>query len=738
MLELFSDFIEKIEHPAMFFDNAGAMLYANKAAKRFFSIPKNYKDISVNNIFSVKYFSLSINALRELINKKSFVIRTVYTDPKKGEKIPVEIESMSLQRKAGRRIAGRALILRDVSIFQSLIDSHLKKFEEHKLLNKLSNLVTSTLDLDEICRKVFDIVDTLFEPGGFFIAVLEGENKRYLRYLILSDMLNGKRVFEEEDKLFPLSKKHSYKYLKQQETKVTFRSEEEINKLSGKVDPTVVFGDMERLSASIITIPLKTSDEVIGIMSIQSYKFNAFAQSDIVFLETLASHVATAVNNARIFASLKRQLEILDALEDFVIKASALQKYKDLGSLIYEKITRIIPLDSFYFFAFKETGKEFVGEFCVRRGEDVSAQDISGIRFQSRDFGSGDRLTKKDSFGQNRNRAFVKYIADKIGETGKKIALFPLSVCGKPEGIVVLSAGKPVSEMRTFFPFLKTVMEIASLSLSNVKNLEKSFKTLAALGQTEQQLIQSSKMISIGVLAAGLAHEFNNLLVGILSYADFALTKTSVDDLKSSLEIIKISAERARSVANNLLIFARGNPLKKDFADPRKIANNTLMLIKPELKKANINVVFEALKTGKIFVDTNQISQVFFNLILNAIDSMKPNGGELKIKISSIETTDIKTGRQARFSSSAAEYVLFEFSDSGCGIDKDKIRRVFEPFFSTKPTGEGTGLGLSVSYGIIQSHDGVIDVSSKPGAGSTFYVYLPIIPPEKNQPNCKH
>ncbi len=726
MLDIFNYFTDKIEHPILFFDKVGTLIYINVAAKKLFRLNKSHLGkINIRYILSAKYFSMKFNVLNELINKQTFVIQSVMQNQDSSENISVEIESFIL--KKDRKKFGRAVIVRDITIFQSLIDENYKKSQEYKFLNKLSNLVSSTLDLSEICKKVFDIVDSLFNIGGFFIATFHDKSKNYLQYLILSDEIEGKRIFEDcTDRIFPLSKIQKIKYLEQQETKVTFRTMKTILELSKRERPDVIFGDKERLSASIVTIPLRTSNEVIGLMSVQSYKFNAFSESDILFLETLAGHVANAINNANIFKAMNKEIDLLNSIHNLMLKIPDIQDENQLSKLICESIFNILSYNKFYFFISDKSGKIFKIVSALEKDESghllrLNVKNIPANKFAGYKRENIYPFTTKKKFYKLLNAFGIK-----INKNGICIFINSSTIA---KGVIIFADENP-DNIRDYNLFFNTIEQIILFSIMKINLSKKSETTMKNLNETQWQLIQSSKMSAIGTLASGIAHEFNNLLVGILSYSDFAININDTAKLKNALKIINSSAERAKSIANNLLLFARGSAVKKEFINPNKIIEDTISLIKCTLDKNKVKLIFSPGDLPEIYADQNQISQVCFNLILNSIYAIKKNGGEIRISTRGISShkkcllhPKDKICRKTRYGC-----VILEFNDNGVGISKEHADKIFEPFFTTKPSGEGTGLGLSVSYGIIKNHGGRILMDSREGIGTTFWICLPVPP----------
>jgi len=236
------------------------------------------------------------------------------------------------------------------------------------------------------------------------------------------------------------------------------------------------------------------------------------------------------------------------------------------------------------------------------------------------------------------------------------------------------------------------------------------------LQQVHDQLIRAGKMAAIGELAAGVAHEINNPLTGVLTFSSLMLKKTDENHpWKKDLENIVQQTTRCRNIVKGLLDFARQRKPDKREWDIHLLIDNTLTLVEKQAPFQNIKIE-KQFKTGipMLFVDGDQIQQVFMNILLNAADAMGGRGGYLTIK------TDSRDG-----------LAVVSFTDTGCGISKEHLPKLFDPFFTTKETGKGTGLGLAISYGIVQSHGGDIEVESQVGKGSTFRIKLPVEKPNR-------
>jgi PAS domain S-box-containing protein len=239
----------------------------------------------------------------------------------------------------------------------------------------------------------------------------------------------------------------------------------------------------------------------------------------------------------------------------------------------------------------------------------------------------------------------------------------------------------------------------------------------------ETQLQQSRKMEAVGRLAGGIAHDFNNLLTIITGYTELALGRPSVPrELRSDIERIENAAGRAAALVRQLLAFSRKQVLQPKTLDLNAIVVNMDKLLR-RLIDDNIEMITRVQDgLGKVKADPAQVEQVIMNLVVNARDAM-PNGGRLVLETSNVyldasyavEHVTVKPG----------EYVMLAVSDNGVGMNTDTAAHIFEPFYTTKESGRGTGLGLSTVYGIIKQSGGYIWVYSELGKGSTFKVYLP-------------
>jgi len=284
---------------------------------------------------------------------------------------------------------------------------------------------------------------------------------------------------------------------------------------------------------------------------------------------------------------------------------------------------------------------------------------------------------------------------------------------GDMDASVAFTSGDELGELADSFNNMTLKLKRArDESEEWAKNLETKVEARThEIKDIQAQLVRSEKLASLGELVAGIAHEINNPLTGILVFTSLVSKDPKLDPaLKDDLETVVQQTQRCSRIVKGLLDFSRESVPQKKFTSLNSIMDMSLSLVERQVLFQNITIIKDySNDIPDILLDPNQIEQIFINMILNAGQAMQ-DGGTLHIK-TGITTDDL--------------YEFVMISDTGCGIPEENLVKIFDPFFTTK-SNKGTGLGLSISYGIINNHGGTIEVNSVVGSGTSFTIKLPI------------
>lgn len=296
---------------------------------------------------------------------------------------------------------------------------------------------------------------------------------------------------------------------------------------------------------------------------------------------------------------------------------------------------------------------------------------------------------------------------------------FPLNLKDEEGNALFIESHRDMSDEMSVHIKYKQMLQQEILAKEKLEHLvlertQELRDSIQQLKIAQNQLVQSSKMASIGTLVGGIAHEFNNILTTILGNIEFVVESEpiSIEEQMDSLKTIHNASLRAREIVDGLLSFSRHSEMKTDRQSLRIVVLQAAEFIRKECQAKQVDLEIKGPDVLAMF-DAKQIQQVVLNLLLNALQAVKPSG---KISVSLSEYDE--------------QFALIVVEDNGIGIQYHDLGRVFDPFFSTKGTygsegDRGTGLGLSISYGIVQNHQGEIKVTSERGIGSRFEVYLP-------------
>lgn len=338
----------------------------------------------------------------------------------------------------------------------------------------------------------------------------------------------------------------------------------------------------------------------------------------------------------------------------------------------------------------------------------------------------------EDIAGRRIGMLYVGVLEEKYTDIQRKVLavfiLITLAGMALATGLGYILADKIIKPVQRLIKASQLVSEgsltpdIGPISKGEIGLLQNTFKDMvAAMGRrraaSEDKIIQSEKQASVGRLAAGVAHEINNPLTGVLTYSHMLLRRKDIaPEVRSDLETIVAATERVRKIVKGLLDFSRQTKLDPEATEINRLVSSTISLLENQALVKGVAIRFhpgENLPLVKL--DRSQFQSVLINIIINALDATEPGGN-----------VTVYTATGIYGNGAGRKGIEITIADTGCGIPPENLDKLFDPFFTTKAIGQGTGLGLSVSLGIVQRHGGNIRVQSEPGKGSRFFIWLAI------------
>lgn len=445
--------------------------------------------------------------------------------------------------------------------------------------------------------------------------------------------------------------------------------------LSQKVPGLVAFGDQNRPSASLMFVPMRNGNKVIGTLSIQSYVPQAYDPDALNVLQALADFCAGAMERIQAAAALRQSEER------------------------FSKAFRATPVAI------------AISTLAESRVVDVNEGFLRLFGFQ-RDEVIGRAALELDIWTNSEDRAELLRLLEEKRSVRDKEYRFRTKT-GDDRGVLVSAE---IIELGN-----EPCMLFIAYDLTERLHLE-------------TQLRHAQKLEAVGRLAAGIAHDFNNIMTVIQGYASYQLSTAQPDgELAESLRQISEAAERAAGLTRQLLTFSRKQVLHlRSLNLNEAIRQVTRTLSRVLGEDILLECHLEAELPG-VWADVGMIEQLITNLAVNARDAM-PQGGRFVVRTASVEVEADAASVHAE--ARPGSFVCLSIADTGSGMDAVTLSRIFEPFFTTKDVGQGSGLGLATVHGIVKQHQGWIDTSSQTGRGTTFKIFLPIArqPAEERPP----
>jgi signal transduction histidine kinase len=462
---------------------------------------------------------------------------------------------------------------------------------------------------------------------------------------------------------------------------------------------------------SFVGVPLVLEHTPIGVLLCWSRQRRDFQQEEVALAQALGTSAAVGIRNARLHEETELRLRHTETL---VSVSQAVGSTLDLSEVLRRttrEMVRALGADTGMAWLLTPTRDRFVPLVGYHVPKDLLGKaGLAALKVDDPFFATVGGLKAPVTVTDGTTRPWSDTSIARFMEH-KSLLIQPILWKGELIGAFSVLW---VRAAHRFTPEeLRLTEGIAlqgALAVENSRLYEGVKQQMTELKQTQAQLVQSTKLAAIGELAANIAHEINNPLTTVLGFASFIAERLKADDpMREELTLIQEEASRARDIVRDLLQFSRQRDFMPETANLNQVLEQVVTMIRRQgaFGGVTVNEQYAADLPG-VEVDVSRIKQVFLNIINNAVYVM-PNGGSLTVRTTA-------SGRGVRV----------DFEDTGPGIAPEHRDRIFDPFFTTKPEVSGTGLGLSVSLGIVQSHGGTIEVESELGKGTTFTVALPL------------
>jgi signal transduction histidine kinase/CheY-like chemotaxis protein len=598
-------------------------------------------------------------------------------------------------------------------------------------------MAARTQNFENLMNVIYEEIERVFRPDSFFIAFLD-DTKQNLEFGFLIE--NGKRSANERH---PLGNGWSSKVIADKKPLLILDFEKEKQSLPA---PLTFGKDMDAFTW--IGVPLSFENKVIGLVNIQSQKSNAWNEEDIQLFFTIVDQIAGTIEKARLFEEARTRLERLAVLNRIGMLAASAQNINQLLNNIYEEINAIFKPHAFFIAFYDAKSDELEFKILVDEGQKMENQRVPLGKGLSYKVIAEKRPLVVNHYEKEKADLPLQMIGGKSRSRPAQSWIgVPLMVTDELIGIVNIQSFEPnvwnPEDQQLFFTIVDQIgaiiqkarlYEAVQQELNERKRAEEEKKRL------EMQLRQAQKMEAIGTLAGGIAHDFNNILYPIIGYAEMTMDLVPEQSTaRNNLNEILVASDRAKELIQQILAFSRQQESNPQSLRIQPIIKEALKLMRSSMP-ATISIIQNIdEQCGPVLTDPSQIHQIIMNLCTNAYHAMRKQGGILEVALSEI---DVKPGQTDKaFQLYPGLYLCLAVRDTGHGIDPLIMDRIFDPYFTTKPPGEGTGMGLALVHGIVKSYGGETFVISQPGKGATFQIYLPrIMEPEEEtimtMPKC--
>ncbi|RPH49821.1 MAG: response regulator [Desulfobacteraceae bacterium] len=582
----------------------------------------------------------------------------------------VTLDMLSLDDEKTKKV----IIIRNISDREFAEKALLRHNLELSLLNKASQAVSSSLELDKVFETVLEEVRNLMSVSGTTIW--------------LTDLNTGELVCQKATGSWG----SSLQGLRIPEGQGLAGWVADNNKsllVSDAINDSRHFKGVDLMTGtsmrSILGVPIRLKKEVIGVLQVVDTNPGRFDPNHVSLLEALAGSAAISIENARLYLQAQKEMSSRKRAEELF------QQNKIIEAIINSLPALVIII--------KEDGRLEKWNKQLENTTGISSLETGQMSFF-------DFILPKD-------RESAKNMIEDIFVKGTGDFVAQLAVRGGKYVPYYINCSRTQLDNETY-------IVAVGLDMSERIRQQEEKQVLQA------QLSQAHKMESVGTLAGGIAHDFNNMLTPIVGFTELALDDIPPEsDAHSNLTNVIKAADRAKDLVQQILTFSRQTEQKRVPMNPQPVITETIKLLRSSIPKT-IEITTNIDKNcGNVFSDPSQIHQIIMNLCTNAYHAMEKKGGRLDVSLTGALLTPetIKNDPNMK----VGDFVKLTVRDSGHGIEKSILDKIFEPYFTTKEPGKGTGLGLSLVHGIVQIHGGFITVDSSIGKGTAFSVYLPKI-----------
>ncbi len=602
-----------------------------------------------------------------------------------------------------RELSARVSPSIEVLVTFSEMAAHLRRLG---LLNDFVLTISSAQNLDQIARRMFGLLSRAFN-SELIALFLRSSDGRILRdYRMSEGKVNVINVPLLGHSIDPVLK------------------EGRVRRVADTIKEGFV--PINKGARSLLIVPLKYRGQAIGVLIIENLRAEAFSQYDEHLMVVITSHLAGLIEYTRLREEAEGRARSLGLIHEVVQQVIGLNDKKEVAYISADLVARYFKYE-LAVILLKDEDANFTIQGIGGSHADVVKKSLAGGEFIRAEGVTGRVSQTGESFLISDTRDDNLYKPIKGWEARSEICV-ALKDGENILGIIDVESREPNVFTHNDLIAMESLAGILASVISSANQYQKLQETISQLRAAElelnarmeaqraaeNKLLQAAKLAAVGEMAAGIAHELNNPLTTVTGFSELILGDLEKNSPhREDLEMVLREAHRASGVVRRLLDFSRQGERARIRADLNEVVDDVIALTRHLIKTNGVRLRLELdNQLSWASIDQNQMKQVLLNLIHNALQAM-PVGGELIVS-----TYGAKRDEH--------DWIVMSVQDSGVGITPVDQGRVFEPFFTTKSDRGGTGLGLSVTYGIVTDHGGTIEINSEPDKGSTFMVWLPI------------